>query len=164
MTNLSFPKLKGDETAFEIVTEGKTVKLSHEECLDKMEAFSKAFNLEYTNIINSAPIHYPVNLTLGLLGSISNKNYTVIPGTYNFSDSLKLLITQKAPMLICEEDLLDNLVNSKNITEMKSMTKDVKDVVIFANSSSKKKDMKTLGLFDNANFTYYDEFTFNKLN
>jgi hypothetical protein len=163
MTNLKLPDIKGNETAFEIFTEGKTVKLSHEECLDKLNKFTKGFDgLEYTSVVNSAPIFYPSNITLGLLGSIANKNYTVIPGNYNFIDSLKLLDSQKAPIFICEEGLLEVQPAKEKHKEIKDITKGVKEVVILANPKS-KKDNRFNELFENAKFSYYDEYSFSKL-
>jgi hypothetical protein len=163
MTNLNLPELKGTETAFEIFTSDKTIKLSHDDCLDRLNIFSKSYEgYEYNSVVNSAPIFYPSNLTLGLLGSIANRNYTIIPGNYNFIDSLKLLESQKAPMFICEENLLDIQPAKEKHKEIKDITKNVKEVIILANAKS-KKDNRFNELFENATFSYYDEYSFNKL-
>jgi hypothetical protein len=164
MTNINLPDLNGKETAFEIASSDRTAKLSHEECLDKLNSFTKQFGgYEYTTIVNSAPIFYPANFTLGFLGALSNNNYTVIPGNYNFIDSLKLIDSQQSPVFICEEGLLDVQPAQDKIKEIKDITKTVKELVIFANPKSSRNEGKFKELFENAKFNYYDELTFNKI-
>jgi hypothetical protein len=163
LTNLNLPDIEGTESAFELYTD-KIIRLTHNECLNRLSKFTKGIEgLEYTSVVNSAPIFYPSNIVLGLLGSLANKNYTIIPGNYNFIDSLKLIDSQKAPIFICEENLLDVQPAKDKIKEIKDITKNVKEVVIFANSKSSRNDSNFKEIFDNAKFSYYDELTFNKL-
>jgi hypothetical protein len=163
LTNISLPSVDSGTNAFEIHSHGKTFNYSHEECLERIEKFAKSFNLDYSNVVNSAPIFYPINISLGLLGSLRNRCYSVFPGNFNFIDSLKLIDSNKAEMFICEENMLNIKPANDKINDIKGITKGVKHVVIFSNSNNENKGDSFKELFTNAEFHYYDEYTFNKL-
>ncbi len=79
LTNLSLPELKNDNV-FEIHTEQGVKTINHQETLQRVQEFVSNLKSEYTNIVNSAPIFYPVNFSLGFLGGLASKSYNVIPG------------------------------------------------------------------------------------
>lgn len=164
MTNLSLPELK-NENVFEIYSEAGVKTINHEDALKRINEFSQNIHTEYSNIVNSAPIYYPVNFTLGLLGGLNSKSYSVIPGTYNFVDMLKLIDSQKAPLFIGEHNILDIQIAKDKLEDVKKITNAVKDVVIFANEGEmKKKNSDNFkSIFGKANLHFYDEYSFRKL-
>lgn len=164
MTNLELPELK-NETVFEIYTENGVKTINHEESLQRMADFNSNHKLEYSNILNSAPIFYPANFTLGLLAGLSSKSYNIFPGHYNFIEMLKLIDSQKSEVFIGEDTLLDIQVAKDKLEDVKRITSIVKDVVILSSSATlDKKDFSGFkNVFDNSKIHFYDEFTFQKL-
>ncbi len=164
MTNISLPEVK-NEKVLEIYTEKGIKTISHQESLERIKEFNSNLKLDYTNIINSAPIFYPANFTLGLLAGFASKSYNIFPGNYNFAEMLKLIDSQRAPVFIGEEALLDIQVAKDKLNDIKKITQIVKDVVIFSNKESlDKKDLTALkSVFNSSNLHFYDEFTFKKI-
>jgi hypothetical protein len=119
--------------------------------------------MDYTNVVNSAPIFYPINLSLGFLGAIQNRSYSAFPGSYKFVDSLKLIDSQKAELFICEENMLDIQPAKDKANEIRDITKSVKNVVVFSSASSQRRTEAFGELFTNAKLHFYDDLTFNKL-
>jgi hypothetical protein len=164
MTNLSLPELK-NENVFEIYTEKGVKTINHEDTLKRIQEFTQNIHSEYTNIVNSAPIYYPANFTLGFLGGLASKSYNVIPGTYNFVDMLKLIDTQQSPLFIGEDNLLDIQIAKDKVEDVKKITGVVKDVVIFTTEEglAKKNTDSFKNIFGKANIHFYDEYSFRKL-
>ncbi len=164
MTNLSLPELK-NENVFEMYTDSGVKTINHQDCLQRITEFRKNLKSEYTNIVNSAPIFYPANFTLGLLGGLAAKSYNVIPGNYNFMEIVKLIETQRSPVFIGEDGILDLHVAHDKVEEVKGITAHVEEVVIFSNEANlknKKIDAFTK-LFANSKIQFYDEYSFRKL-
>ena len=137
MTNLSLPELK-NETIFEIHTDQGIKKFNHQEVLQRVSEFTQNLNYEFINIVNSAPIYYPVNFALGFLGGLSIKSYNVIPGNYNFPEILKLIQTQRSPVFIAEDGLLDVQIAKEKLQDVQNITQLVKDVVVLSNEQNLK--------------------------
>ncbi len=164
MTNLSLPQIK-NQIVFEIFTDNGVKTISHSDCLERISEFSKNIKIEYTNFVNSAPIFYPVNFTLGFLGGLATKSYNVIPGNYNFVEILKLIESQKAPIFLGEDNILDIQIAKEKLEDIKKITSHVNDVVIFSNESNlKKKNLDTfVKMFEKSKIQFYDEYSFKKL-
>lgn len=164
MTNLSLPEIK-NENVFEMYTDSGVKTINHQDTLQRISEFKNTIKSEYTNIVNSAPIFYPANFTLGLLGGLANKSYNVIPGSYNFVDIIKLIDNQKSPVFIGEDNLLDIQIAKDKIEDIKRITSEIQEVVIFSNEKNlktKKIDAFT-NLFSRSKIYFYDEHSFRKL-
>ena len=164
MTNLTLPEIK-NENVFEIYTDNGVKTINHQECLQRISEFTNNIKSEFSNIVNSAPIFYPANFTLGFLGGLSNKSYNVIPGNYNFVEILKLIDTQKSSVFIGEDNILDIQISKDKLEDVQRITSEVKDVIIFSNESnlkSKKLDSFTQ-IFGKSKIQFYDEYSFRKL-
>jgi hypothetical protein len=164
MTNLSLPELK-NETIFEIHTDQGIKKFNHQEVLQRVSEFTQNLNYEFINIVNSAPIYYPVNFALGFLGGLSIKSYNVIPGNYNFPEILKLIQTQRSPVFIAEDGLLDIQIAKEKLQDVQNITQLVKDVVVLSNEQNLKcKNLDEFKkVFANSRLQFYDEYSFKKL-
>lgn len=164
MNNITLPKIS-ENSVFEIYSGKNVLKFTHADCLNKINEFSKHTNLNYTNIVNSAPVIYPVNLTLGLLGAISSKCYSIFPGSYNLHNILKMLELNKSQNLICEDSLMDIQLNKEKLNEVRSVTEQVKQVYVFTNEYSlKEKNIKGFKeIFVNANLNFYSDVNFDKI-
>ena len=164
LTNLSLPELKNDNV-FEIHTEQGVKTINHQETLQRVQEFVSNLKSEYTNIVNSAPIFYPVNFSLGFLGGLASKSYNVIPGNYNFVDMLKLIDSQKSPIFIAEDNLLDVQIANDKLQEVRRITEVVKDVVVFSNENTlKSKNLEHFkNIFGKSNIHFYDEYSFKKI-
>jgi hypothetical protein len=164
MNTYDLPNISNN-IAFEVFNENGVSKLSHSDCLQKVNEFSFQTKINYNNIINSAPIFYPANFNLGFLGAISTKSYSVFPGSYNFNSILKMIEINKSEHLICEDSLIDVQLNKEKIKEVIKITEKVREVYVFTNESSlKEKNLETFKqIFVNANFNFYSEFNFNKI-
>ncbi len=163
MTNLTLPKKS--EKVFEFYTDEGVKDLTHKECLDRINEFNQNIKTDYTNIVNTAPIFYPVNLTLGFLGGMASRSYSVIPGNYNFMEMLKLVDIQKSSVFICEDNITDLQLASDKLKDVQNVTKIVEHVVMFTNIHNlKNKSLDGFrSLFANAKFHLYDEHNFRKL-
>lgn len=163
MTNLSLP-VKTDKI-FEFHTDEGLKSITHKECLERVAEFNQNIKTDYTNIINSAPIFYPVNFTLGFLGAMASRSYSVIPGNYNFMDMLKLVDVQKSPVFICEDNITDMQMANEKLKDIQNVTNIVEHVVMFTNRHSlKNKNIDSFkSVFSNAQFHMYDEHSFKKM-
>lgn len=166
MTNLALPKASSNDVVFEIHSDKGKKTISHEESLENMHKFNENFVLGYDhNIVNSAPIFYPVNFTLGFLGSMAKNACTVIPGNYNFVDMLKLIDSQKSSLFICEDDLLETEISNDVLQDVRKITDQVEDVVVFSN----EEQIKQVNLenfkkaFNQSRITFFDEYSFRKI-
>lgn len=151
---------------FEVYTSNGVKVISNEDCVSKMNSFNEAFkHVDYQNIINSAPIFYPSNFTLGFMGALANRSYSIMPGHYNFVEILKLIEAQKSSMFICEDNLLNVDLAKNKLNDVKRITKLIKDVVVFTSESSlKDKNINNFKeLFDSSKIHFYDDLTFNKI-
>ena len=164
MNNITFPKIS-DNNVFEIYSGKNVLKFNHADCLNKINEFSKNTKLNYANIVNSAPVIYPVNLTLGLLGVINSKCYSIFPGSYNLHNILKMLELNKSEHLICEDSLMDIYLNKEKLNEVRLVTEKVKQVYVFTNEDSlKEKNLKEFKeIFVNANLNFYSDVNFEKI-
>jgi hypothetical protein len=164
MTNLSLPQLK-NENVFEIYTESGVKFMNHVDSSQRISEFNNNLNIEFANILNSAPVFYPVNFTLGLVGGFSSKSYNIFPGNYNFVEMLKLIDSQKAQVFIAEDALLDVQIAEDKLENVKKITSIVNDVVIFSNPGHlDRKDLTSFKkIFESSNLHFYDEFSFKKL-
>ena len=93
MTNINLPQLKPDSSIFSFYSKGNLLNsLNHENALTKVNEMVSHINLDqYSNVLNSVPIFYPSSF-LGLLASISNRNYNVLPGSYKLDSIGKKLL------------------------------------------------------------------------
>lgn len=163
LTNLSLPEK--NEKVFEFYTDEGVKSITHKECLERINEFNQDLHSEYVNIVNSSPIFYPVNLTLGLLAGMANRSYSVFPGNYNFVEMLKLIDIQRSPVFICEDNIIDIQLASDRVKDVKNVTSIVEHVVMFTNRQNmKNKNLDSFkNVFPNAKFHLYDEITFKKL-
>jgi hypothetical protein len=163
MTNLTLPEKS--EKVFEFYTDEGIKSITHKDCLERINEFNQNIKTDYTNIINSAPIFYPVNFALGFLGAMASRSYSVIPGNYNFMDMLKLVDVQKSPVFICEDNLTDMQMANEKMKDIQNITKNVEHVVMFTNRHNlKNKNLDFFkSLFGNSKFHFYDEHDFKKL-
>jgi len=164
MTNLSLPEK--NEKVFEFYTDEGTKSITHKECLERINEFNQNIKTDYSNIVNSTPIFYPVNLTLGLLGGMASRSYNVIPGSYNFVEMLKLIEIQRSPIFICEDNITDIQIANDKLKDIKNITKIVEHVVMFTNRHNlKNKNVEAFkSIFENAKLHIYDEHDFRLLN
>ncbi len=162
-TNLTLPNK--EEKVFEFYTDEGVKSLSHKDCLQRINEFNQKIKTEYSNVVNTAPIFYPINLTLGFLGAMAKRSYSVIPGNYNFVDMLKLIDSQRSPLFICEDNIMDIQLATDKVKDIKSITKIVEHVVMFTNRHNlKSKNYEGFkNLFQNSEFHLYDEHTFKPL-
>lgn len=164
MNQINLPDISG-RPAFEIYSDKDVRKLSHNDCLSKIEEFTANTKFNYSTIINSAPLIYPANLCLGLLGGISTKSYTVFPGSYNFHNIIKNIEMNKSENLVCEDSLLDIQLNKEKLQEIRKTTELVKQISVITNEESlKQKNISTFKeIFVNANLDFYKDSTFSKI-
>lgn len=80
--------------------------ISNQQALSNCIAYSQNLNINYENVINTAPIFNIGNLILGFLGGVNSKCFTSFSGSNKMSDIMSLLATQNAKTFICESDLL----------------------------------------------------------
>lgn len=164
MNNISLPEI-GDKSAFEIYGDNEVTKYSHNECLEKINKFSSENNINYANVVNSAPLIYPVNATLGFLGSLNNKSYSIFPGSYNFNNILKMIEINRAGHLICEESLLGITMSQEKIKQISHVTEKINQIYIFASSTNiEENNVKNFKeIFPNAQMNFYSDKTFNRI-
>lgn len=164
MNTVELPSISNN-LAFEVYHEKGVSKLSHSDCLDKVNKFAKESKLYYNNIVNSAPINVPANFNLGVIGSISTKSYSVFPGSYNFNNILKMIEMNKSEYLICEDSLLDIQLNKEKLKEVRKTSEIVKNIFLFSTEQSlKEKNINGFKeIFPNANLNFYSESTFDKI-
>jgi hypothetical protein len=161
MNNIALPEI-GDKSAFEIYSDNDVTKLSHQDCLEKINKFSLENKINYSNVVNSAPLIYPVNATLGFLGSLSNKSYSIFPGSYNFNNIVKMIEINNAKHLICEESLFGITMSAEKIKQIIHVTEKVEQIYIFC-SDNDIEDGDDLGfkeIFPNAEMKFYSDKTF----
>ena len=166
MTNNELPNVfKKDDKIFEIHANDKVNTLTTGDLADKIIKFNESLSQEHQTIVNCAPIHYPINFAYGLISPLMNQVYTVIPGHYNFIDIAKLAASQKSPVLIMEDNLLDIQVPKERKDALKKVLSNVKDIVLISNKDNiKDKKLDNFReLFNDANFKIYDEYTFDKI-
>ena len=164
MNNIALPEI-GDKTAFEIYSDNNVTKLSHQDCLEKINKFSLGNKINYANVVNSAPLIYPVNATLGFLGSLNNKSYSIFPGSYNFNNILKMIEINSAKHLICEESLLGITMSAEKIKQISHVTEKVEQIFIFtADSEIEESNLTSFKeIFPNAEMNFYSDRTFDKI-
>ena len=164
MTNLSLPEIK-NENVFEIYSDKGLNIVNHQQVLERINNFSQNLNYQFINIVNSAPIQYPSNFVLGFLGGLANSSYNVLPGNYNFPEILKLIHSQKSPLFIAEDSLLDVKLANDKLADVQSITSHVQDVVILTSEDNlKSKNFDEFKkVFANSKLNFYDEITFQKL-
>jgi hypothetical protein len=164
MTNLSLPDLK-NETIFEIHTDQGIKTINHQDVLQRVKEFTQNLNYEFINIVNSAPIYYPANFALGFLGGLNMKSYNVIPGNYNFPEIIKLIESQRSPIFIAEDSLLDVQIAKDKLQDIQNITSLVNDVVVLSNEKNlKSKNLSEFKkVFANSRLQFYDEYSFKKL-
>jgi len=164
MNNVTLPEI-GDKSAFEIYSDNNVLKFSHQDCLEKINKFSTENKMNYTNVINSAPLVYPVNATLGFLGCLNNKSYSIFPGSYNFNNILKMIEINRANHLICEESLLGISMSAEKIKQICHVTERVNQIYIFtAENQVDESNIKNFKeIFPNAEMNFYSDKTFNRI-
>jgi len=164
MNTYELPSISNN-IAFEVFNENGVSKFSHSDCLVKVNQFASESKLNYNNIVNSAPIFYPANFNLGLLGAISSKSYSIFPGSYNFNNILKMIEINRSEHLICEDSLIDVQLNKEKIKEIRKITEMIKEIFVLTNESSlKEKNLDNFKqIFVNANLNFYCESSFNKI-
>ena len=164
MNNVALPEI-GDKSAFEIYSENDVKKFSHQECLEKINKFSSENKINYSNVVNSAPLIYPVNATLGFLGSLNSKSYSIFPGSYNFNDILKMIEINRANHFICEESLLGLTMSAEKIKQISHVTEKINQIYVFSSDSkideSNLKNFKDI--FPNAELNFYSDKTFDRI-
>lgn len=108
MTNINLPQLKPDSSIFSFYSKGNLLNsLNHENALTKVNEMVSHINLDqYSNVLNSVPIFYPSSF-LGLLASISNRNYNVLPGSYKLDSIFDLCGSNNCKTVFLESGLLD---------------------------------------------------------
>jgi len=164
MNTLDLPDISNNIT-FEVL-EGKGVtKLSHSDCLSRVNEFVSSSKLNYNNIVNSAPVSYPSNFNLGLIGALSTKSYSIYPGSYNFNNILKMIETNKSSHLVCEDSLMDIRLSKEKLKDLRNITEMVKEILVLTNEETlKQKNIEAFKeIFVNANLNFYSENTFSKI-
>jgi hypothetical protein len=164
MNNVALPDI-GDNSAFEIYSDNGVKKFSHQDCLEKINRFSTENKFNYANVVNSAPLIYPVNATLGFLGSLNNKSYSIFPGSYNFNNILKMIEINGANHLICEESLLGLTMSAEKIKLISHVTEKISQIYVFiADNQVDESNIKNFKeIFPNALMNFYSDKTFNKI-
>ncbi len=172
MTNISLPDINSNNNNIphhQIYSDNNVHNLTHSNSLNAIEKFNTSLNMSFKNIVNSAPVFYPANFTLGLIGGFASNSYNVFPGNYNFVETLKLIQSQGAELFIGEDALFDMDIGGKvnDVDGIKSVTESVRDVVIFTSQDSLKEReggmKKFKEMFENANMHLYDEVSLEKL-
>ena len=81
--------------------------MTHEDLSTKLSNFrSKVDIADFSStVLNAAPLFYPANYALGLIGSISSRAYTVVPGNYALDQIFRLTQNSSPNTFICESDL-----------------------------------------------------------
>jgi hypothetical protein len=164
MSNVSLPEI-GDKSAFEIYSDNGVTKFSHQDCLEKINKFSNENKFNYANVVNSAPLIYPVNAILGFLGSLNNKSYSIFPGSYNFNNILKMIEINGANHLICEESLLGLTMSSEKLKLISHVTEKINQIIVFtADNQIDESNIKNFKeIFPNAKMNFYSDKTLRKI-
>lgn len=164
MNNIELPDI-GNRTAFETYSENNVISYTHQNCLEKINQFSAENKINYANVVNSAPLIYPVNTTLGLLGSLNNKSYSIFPGSYNFNNIVKMIEINRANHLICEESLLGITMSQEKIKQISDVTEKVNQITIFKSEGKIEEGIVNnfREIFPNAQMDFYSDKTFNRI-
>lgn len=165
-TNNELPDVyRNDDKIFEIHSNNKVNTLTTGDLAEKIIKFNEDLGQEHKTIVNCAPIYYPSNFAYGLISPLMNQVYTIIPGHYNFVDIAKLTSSQKSPVLIVEDNLLDIQVPKERKEALRKVLSEIKDVVVISNKENmKNKKLDNFQeLFTDAKFKVYDEYSFDKI-
>lgn len=164
MNDIQLPDI-GENTAFEIHSDNNVSQLSHQFLLNKINNFSSENNMKYSNVVNSAQFIYPINSTLGFLGTLNTKSYSIFPGSYNFNNILKMIEINRSKHLICEEGLLEISLSEEKLKQVLHVTEQVNNICVFGSGENVNEyELRNLKeIFPNAEVNFYNDKTFSKI-
>lgn len=165
-SNLVLPELSDTSIAFEVLKgDNGKVTYNHKDIADLALQAASESGVKHGVILNSAPIFYPSNFTIGFLSHLKNNNYVVFPGSYSLKDIINVQKNQKAKQFVCEGNLLDISLPENKVNEISAATQSIESLIVIGEGSVlKEKNQEHLKkFFPNAKVELFDEFSMKRI-